>query len=176
MKHEKNPCIDCGCWDSDAEGCTMPSVDRSYACSLENNLPLEIKGKKVLEFFIAMLPPTETHQEKKVHVVKGKPFLYEPDELKAARAKLEAHLAGHVPEKPFIGAVRLVVKWCYLISGKHTDGEFKTTKPDLDNALKLLLDVMTKLHYWQDDSQISSLITEKFWAATPGIYVCVEEL
>lgn len=129
-----------------------------------------------ISFFIAMLPPTETHQEKQVHVVKGKPCFYEPDELKAARAKLEAHLAGHVPEKPYTGAVRLVVKWCYLISGKHTDGEFKTTKPDLDNALKLLLDIMTKLHYWKDDAQISSIITEKFWANLPGIYVSIEEL
>lgn len=129
-----------------------------------------------IEFFMAMLPPTVTHQEKQVHVVKGKPRFYEPAELKAARAKLEAHLAGHVPEQPYTGAVRLVVKWCYLVSGKHTDGEHKTSKPDLDNALKLLLDVMTKLRYWKDDAQISSIITEKFWAATPGIYVCIEEL
>lgn len=37
MDKEKysNPCRGCGCWDSDAEGCTMPSVDRLYACSLE---------------------------------------------------------------------------------------------------------------------------------------------
>lgn len=176
MKYEKNPCIDCGCWDSDAEGCTMPSVDRSYACSLENNVPLEIKGKKELEFFMAMLPPTKTHQEKQVHVVKGKPCFYEPDELKAARAKLEAHLSGHVPEKPFGGAVRLVVKWCFSISGKHSDGEYKTSKPDTDNLQKMLKDVMTKLHFWKDDAQVASEITEKFWAAKPGIYVRIEEL
>ena len=27
-----NPCYGCDCWDSDREGCTMPSVDRGYAC------------------------------------------------------------------------------------------------------------------------------------------------
>lgn len=27
-------CLDCDCWDSDREGCTMASVDRSYACPL----------------------------------------------------------------------------------------------------------------------------------------------
>ena len=40
------------------------------------------------EFFMAMIPPTCTHQEKQVHVVKGKPVFYEPQEVKAARQKL----------------------------------------------------------------------------------------
>lgn len=30
-----NPCYGCGCWDSDREGCTMPSIDRGYACKLQ---------------------------------------------------------------------------------------------------------------------------------------------
>ena len=43
------------------------------------------------EFFMAMVPPTVTHQEKKVHVVNGKPVFYEPQELKSARQKLTAY-------------------------------------------------------------------------------------
>ena len=46
------------------------------------------------DFFLSMQPPTVTHQEKQVHVVNGKPVFYEPAELKAARAKLRAHLAA----------------------------------------------------------------------------------
>ncbi|MBQ8731575.1 MAG: hypothetical protein IJY82_01930 [Oscillospiraceae bacterium] len=34
MKREKNPCLDCGCYDPDM-GCMMPSVDKCYACPLE---------------------------------------------------------------------------------------------------------------------------------------------
>lgn len=30
-----NPCWGCGCYDEDM-GCTMPSLDRCYACPLEN--------------------------------------------------------------------------------------------------------------------------------------------
>lgn len=45
-----------------------------------------------LEFFMLMIPPTVTHQEKKVSVVekngKAIPKVYEPEDLKAARAKL----------------------------------------------------------------------------------------
>ena len=51
-----------------------------------------------IEFFIPMVPPTVTHQEKKVHVVHCKPVLYEPAELKAARAKLMDHLGRRRPQ------------------------------------------------------------------------------
>ena len=40
------------------------------------------------EFFMAMVPPTVTHQEKQVRVAGGKPVFYEPPELKTARQKL----------------------------------------------------------------------------------------
>ena len=50
----------------------------------------------VIEFFMPMVPPTCTHQEKQVHVVNGKPVFYEPAELRAARQKLQAYLGQHV--------------------------------------------------------------------------------
>lgn len=127
------------------------------------------------EFFLPMEPPTKTHQEKQVRVVKGKPVLYEPAELKAVRTKLEAHLAKHVPEEKYTGPVRLMTKWCFP-NGKHPSGTYKTTKPDTDNMVKTLKDVMTKLGYWVDDSLVASEIIEKFWAAVPGIYIRIEEL
>jgi len=30
-----NPCYGYGCWDSEREGCTMPSVDHGYDCKLQ---------------------------------------------------------------------------------------------------------------------------------------------
>lgn len=128
------------------------------------------------EFFMAIVPPTKTHQEKQVRVVKGKPVFYEPAELLAVRQKLEAHLAKHVPDEKYTGAVRLMTKWCFPITGKHVDGQFKTTKPDTDNMIKTLKDVMTKMGYWKDDSLVASEIIEKFWAAVPGIYIRIEDL
>lgn len=128
------------------------------------------------EFFLPMIPPTETHQEKKVSVKNGKPVFYEPEELKAARSKLEAHLAGHVPIKKYTGAVRLITKWCFPITGKHQDGEYKATKPDTDNMVKLLKDCMTTLGYWTDDAIVASEIIEKFYSKIPGIYIVIESL
>ena len=56
------------------------------------------------------------------------------------------------------------------------DGEWKVTKPDTDNLIKLFKDCMTRTHYWQDDAQVCSEITEKFFGERPGIYVRVEQI
>lgn len=128
-----------------------------------------------IEFFLAMIPPTVTHQEKKISVRQGKPVVYEPEDLKAARQKLRAYLGRHRPEAPMEGGVRLLVKWCFP-RGRHRDGEYRITKPDTDNLQKLLKDCMTAEGFWQDDAQVASEICEKFWAETPGIYIRVEAL
>ncbi|MGG3871397.1 RusA family crossover junction endodeoxyribonuclease [Brevibacillus laterosporus] len=128
------------------------------------------------EFFMAMIPPQTTAQQKKVTVVNDKPVFYEPAELKAARAKLMAHLGQHVPEKTYDQRVRLIVKWCFPITGKAADGQYKHTKPDIDNSQKLLFDCMTDLKFWKDDALVVSLIAEKFWARLPGIYIRIEEV
>lgn len=128
------------------------------------------------EFFMLMLPPTTTHQQKQVTIKNGKPVFYEPDELKAARSKLMAYLGQHVPKNKYTGPVRLITKWCFPITGKHTDGEYKYTKPDTDNLQKLLKDCMTDCGYWKDDALVVSEITEKFWANVPGIYIKIEAI
>lgn len=129
-----------------------------------------------VSFFLPMIPPTVTHQEKQIHVVGGKPIPYEPPRLAAARKKFEAHLWQHLPERPLCGPVRLMVKWCFPVTGKHTDGQWKDTRPDTDNLQKLLKDCMTKVGFWKDDAQVASEIIEKFWAACPGLYIMAEEL
>lgn len=128
-----------------------------------------------MEFFMPMIPPTATHQEKRVRMVKGKPEFYDPPKVQAARSKLTAHLAGHRPERPMEGALRLVVKWCFPRK-EHRDGEYRSTRPDTDNLQKLLKDCMTDVGFWKDDAQVASEICEKFWAEVPGIYVCVEKV
>lgn len=128
-----------------------------------------------IEFFMAMIPPTITHQEKKVHVVHGRPVFYEPSELKAARQKLMACLGQHAPAESYQGGLQLIVKWCFP-RGRHMDGEYKITKPDTDNLQKLLKDCMTAVRFWSDDAQVASEVVEKFWAEIPGIYIRVTEL
>ncbi|WP_353853104.1 RusA family crossover junction endodeoxyribonuclease [Dehalobacter restrictus] len=132
------------------------------------------------EFFMPMIPPTMTHQEKEVRIVyvdgKPKPQFYDPAELQAVRSKLTAHLAKHIPEIKYTGAIRVIVKWLFPIKGKHKDGEYKITRPDTHNLNKMLFDIMTDLGYWTDDALVASEIIEKFWAKHPGIYIVIEDL
>ena len=108
--------------------------------------------------------------------MKDKPVFYDTPEIKAARAKFTAHLAGHRPESPLRGAVRLLVKWLFPRGKSHRNGEYRTSRPDTDNLQKLLKDCMTKCGFWKDDAQVASEICEKFWADIPGLYIRVEEL
>lgn len=127
-----------------------------------------------LEFFMAMDPPTITHQEHKVMVRNGKPVFYNSPELKAARSKLTSCLGKYVPGRKMIGPIELVTKWCFP-RGRHRDGEYRITKPDTDNLQKMLKDCMTDCGYWEDDALVCREITEKFWADIPGIYIRVTE-
>lgn len=128
-----------------------------------------------IEFFMAMDPPTCTHQEKKVTVVNGKPVFYDPPDVKAARMKLIDHLLKHKPKKRIDAGCRLMVKWCFP-KGSHRDGEYRITKPDTDNLQKLLKDCMTTCNFWKDDALVASEIVEKFWSEIPGIYIQITEL
>ncbi len=131
----------------------------------------------MIEFFMPMKPPKITAQEKDITFnKKGKPIVYEPYKLAEAREKLSANLAGHVPDKMYTGAVRLFVKWLFPVTGKHRNGEYKTTRPDTDNLQKMLKDCMTKVGYWKDDALVASEIIEKFYADIPGIYIRIDEL
>lgn len=125
-----------------------------------------------LAFFMQMVPPTVTHQEHKVAVRNGRPVFYEPPELKAARQKLLDNVARHAPDQPLRGPVRLITKWIW----PGSDLEWKITKPDTDNMIKLLKDCMTKAGFWIDDAQVASEVTEKFLGAPAGIYVWIQEI
>ena len=133
-----------------------------------------------MQFFMPLRPPTVTHNAKQLHAFMraGRPcaVLHDSPALKDARAKLHAHLAPHAPAKPLDGPVRLVVKWLFPADGRHPDGSYKTSRPDTDNLDKALKDEMTRLHFWHDDAQVASEISEKFWANTPGIFIRVEAL
>lgn len=69
-----------------------------------------------------------------------------------------------------------MVKWCFKVSGKHSNGEYRSTRPDLDNLQKLLKDCMTELGFWEDDALVVREISEKFWADMPGIFISIMEI
>ena len=76
-------------------------------------------------------------------------------------------------EKP----IRLtVILYFDIKQPKKLWGTYKTTKPDCDNYVKEIKDVMTKLRFWKDDSQVSDLRVVKYYAEKGTIFIRLEEL
>ena len=73
-------------------------------------------------------------------------------------------LFPHRPAKPIEGPVSVSIDFSYSIKNKKQRGRWKTSKPDLDNVAKLLIDCMTKTGFWLDDSQVVMLKITKAYA------------
>ncbi len=140
----------------------------------------EKKGEKSMDekrsdwFFMEMIPPTKTNQQKGINFKARR--VYTTAEMKDIEAKFDAYLLPHKPSEPLTGAVKLYVYQMFPITGKHVIGEWKTTKPDVDNSVKTLIDRMTRLGFWKDDAQIVSLCAEKMYADLPGIFIEYREV
>lgn len=132
-----------------------------------------------IEFFIPLEKiPTATGQQKKItwSHKKNCPIIYDAPLLREAKEIFKSNLYKYKPDKPLIGPLRLITKWCYGTKDKTKFGQYKDTKPDTDNIIKAFKDQMTKLRFWEDDAQVASEITEKFWNDVVGIYVKLEKL
>ncbi len=130
-----------------------------------------------IQFFIPLKKiPTATAQQKRFAKIGGRIVAYDSDALKDARALFESHLAGHAPAKKMRGALRLHTKWLYPLKTDYPNGAYKITRPDTDNMIKAFKDAMGATHYFDDDAQIASEITEKMHSKITGIWVRIEEL
>lgn len=142
---------------------------------------------KETEFFVDCIPPKSTAQASH-RIMKrkdGTQFVGKAGNSKGARTQAELLLLlgkFKTENMPFEGAVSLDVKWIYPWrkaepKKNKTNGiKFCDKRPDCDNILKLLQDCMTRLGFWNDDSQIASLKMEKYWGDKPGIYIRIEEI
>lgn len=129
-----------------------------------------------MRFFIEGDPPRATGQMHKVGVRSGRPYFYDPGPVKAAKEFFMIMLRRHIPEKPIDSAVRLRVVWFFRARTKKQDGKYKTTRPDTDNLMKILKDVMTSGGFWTDDSLVVDERVEKKWSLRPGIEIELEEI
>lgn len=123
--------------------------------------------------------PRGTAQQKGTAFQGGRIHHYEKKEVRALRQlyhhKIFKELYTHdVPPPQFEGPVKLTIIFNYAIKNKKKWGTPKTSRPDVDNSCKLLIDVMTDLRFWSDDSQVSCLKACKFYAERPSIYLEVE--
>jgi len=128
----------------------------------------------MITFSIPGNPPTATAQQKGQNRKTGK--YYKTPELQDAEQKYMAYVAQARPPEPITGPVQLHVVFMFDHRGRHKDGEAKTTRPDTDNMVKLLKDVLTRCGFWKDDAQVYDERVLKVWDSQPRIVVMVEEM
>lgn len=105
--------------------------------------------------------PKGTSQMKRVNHRSG--VFFEGKELREARKAYYERLAEFAPDVPLIGPVHVSLGFNYFTKDKRKKGAHKISRPDCDNLVKLVLDVMTDLGFWEDDCQVCSLNISKAW-------------
>lgn len=97
--------------------------------------------------------------------------------VSTARTEFELKLKRYKPTEPLKGPIRLTVILYFDIKApKKFWGNYKTTRPDCDNYAKELIDSMTAVGYWEDDSEIADLHVVKYYSEKGAIYIKAEEL
>lgn len=100
---------------------------------------------------------------------------------KSTQNELFNLLYPYRPEQPLEKPLRVEIKWVYPYrksepKKNRTAEKYCDTRPDVDNICKLLFDMMTRIGFWIDDSQIADLHFIKVWDNKPRIEIKIGEL
>lgn len=87
---------------------------------------------------------------------------------------LQRALKDHVPEEPIEGPVFLKVVFGFKAKTKKQLWSWKVTRPDTDNSIKTVKDIMSKMGFWKDDAQVAFEICKKMWVDEPGVLIVYE--
>lgn len=132
-----------------------------------------------MKLHLPIVPPTTTHQSKKIVRFGGFSKLADTDKLKAAIASYEGLLLQGRPKERIIGPIALDITfvWPHKKSTpkKHL-GEMipKVAKPDCDNLSKTLTDAMTRTFWFKDDAEIFSLTVSKYHGPDDRVGVWID--
>lgn len=136
----------------------------------------------MIAFHLPIVPPKATSQTKRLVMVNGKPKFFPKKEHQIAENDLTLLCAPHRPTAPLVGPVALRVDFVFPWRASEPKRRLALgrapnhVRPDCDNLVKLLCDVLTRLHFYGDDGQIADLHVTKAWGDKIGIYVAVEPI
>ena len=99
---------------------------------------------------------------------------YKSKHLQEVEAFYTNLLKPFAPEVPIVGGALVEISFHYK-TAKRLRGLPRLSRPDVDNMAKTVLDVMTKLGYWNDDSQVIQLKAAKFNSDINRICIKVSE-
>ena len=130
-------------------------------------------------------PTKSTHQSAlRVMRRRGGGFFvgkYEKSEIKQWTAMFAEQIRPYKPKEPWDCPTHAEIYFFFphpksTSDKKKTACLWKTTRPDLDNSEKTILDTLTKEGFLKDDSIICSKKSEKYLSAEPKVLVVLRKI
>lgn len=116
---------------------------------------------------------------------KGKARMYDAGTAEGWKGLVALAAKEHRPAAPFEGPIKLEIEFyirrpgTLLRKSSPVGNIYHAKKPDADNLAKAVMDALNPLGFWNDDSQVQSLLATKFYTAKgemPGAFIYIEAL
>ena len=138
-------------------------------------------NQKRIAFDVSCIPPKTTAQQTKIYRMKnGQSFVGKSKEAKQAQETYLSLFAPFAPDDPIEGPVHVSIRlsWPFRKSDLKPRKELvelrHTSRPDLDNLCKSIMDALVILRFIPDDNAVCNLTMSKTWSANPGVRVSIE--
>jgi Holliday junction resolvase RusA-like endonuclease len=142
---------------------------------MADNIPNYLERK----FLVELVPIRTTHQSD-LRILKtkdGRQFVGKTSKSEVVKWMKEFSLcANHfIPDVPYEGPLEVTLYFGFpLIKSDKGKDSAMTTKPDFDNLAKSMLDTLTKMGFWGDDSQVVFGKVMKFRTKRPFVGVWIK--
>lgn len=136
----------------------------------------------MIQIDLPIVPPTATAQQKGVFVRNGRAHFFTKKKVREADNFMSGLLLPYRPGSPIETPVMISVRFTFPFRKSERRAVVKagariphTSRPDLDNLEKGLLDTMTRLGFWTDDSLIAVKHSAKAWGPEPSVRITIED-
>lgn len=142
--------------------------------------------KEPISFFVAGIPKGQPRPRAfaRKFGAKFSARMYDPGTAEEWKGQVANSVKLLIPPVPIECPLALKLNFFFPRPKKHrrSNGELKpnaplfyTQKPDADNVAKAVMDALTMLGMWNDDSQICRLTVTKHFALQPGVQIEIKE-
>lgn len=144
---------------------------------------LDTSPREILRVFVPGTPKGQPRP--RAFARAGKARVYDPGTAEGWKSQIA--LAVPFPRQACEGPVSVFMQFVFARPKSHTrsSGALKdgvpnvvTSKPDIDNLAKAVLDALTGVGVWNDDAQVTDIVCSKRYALAgerPGCHLAIAE-